>query len=92
MFSLMNVFKKVYFVIIAISVILLLHSCIRKAKEGPYLIGFSQYSSVEPIREAVNASIFDEAKKYSYLLQIEFADAKQDPAKQRFDIENFLRE
>ncbi|NVM03266.1 MAG: substrate-binding domain-containing protein [Candidatus Helarchaeota archaeon] len=87
----MHCFRKVSLVIVIIGIFLLLNSCGRKVKKGPYLIGFSQYSSVEPIRNAMNKSLFDEAKKYSDILSIEYADALQDPIKQESDIEDFLK-
>jgi len=43
------------------------------------------------MRNAINDSILNEAKKYSNLLKLEFADADQDPIKQQSNIENFLK-
>ncbi len=84
-------FGKVNLVIIIISTFLLLNNCERGVKKGPYLIGFSQYSSVDPLRDAINKSLLDEAEKYSDILRIEFTDAQQNPIKQKSDIENFLK-
>lgn len=86
----MDIFKRTNYLVLFISIILIF-SCARKEKKSQYLIGFSQYSSVEPIREAMNKSIFEEAEKYFDLLMIKFADAQQDTIKQSIDIENFLK-
>ena len=84
-------FGKVNLIIVIIGTFLLLNNCERGAKKGPFLIGFSQYSSVDPLRDATNKSLLDEAEKYSDILRIEFTDAQQDPIKQESDIENFLK-
>ncbi len=86
----MDILKRACYLVLCISIILVF-SCARKEKKLQYLIGFSQYSSVEPIREAINKSIFEEAEKYFDLLMIKFADAQQDTMKQSIDIENFLK-
>jgi len=82
---------KVNLVIMIIGTFLLLNNCERGVKEGPYLIGFSQYSSVDPLRQAMNKSLLYEAEKYSDIIKIEFADAQKNSIKQESDIENFLK-
>ena len=84
-------FGKVNLLIMIICTFLLLNNCERGTKKGPYLIGFSQYSSVDPLRDAMNKSLLDAADKYSDILKIEFVDAQQNSIKQESDIENFLK-
>ncbi len=82
--------NNIYLVLIFIGTLCLFFLCSKKTKNGLYIIGFSQYNSIEPLRIAMNNSIFDEAIKYSDILKLEFADGEQDPLKQESDIENFL--
>jgi len=60
----------------------------RKAK---YLVGFSQCNLGEPWRVAMNAEVAARAKDFPEM-QIVYADAQQDNAKQVADVENFLRQ
>lgn len=62
-----------------------------KAKSGKHLIGFSQCNLGEPWRVAMNAEVAARAKDFPDL-EIAFADAQQDNAKQVADVENFLRQ
>ncbi len=84
----MFVFKK--YTILTFALLLLPGNCGKSTKDSRYLVAFSQFNTVEPMRNAINNSILDEAKKYSNLLKLEFTDADQDPVKQETDIENFL--
>ncbi|MFN0206293.1 MAG: substrate-binding domain-containing protein [Planctomycetota bacterium] len=54
-----------------------------------YRIGFSQCNNAEPWRQAMNAAAKAEAAKHPEL-ELVFADAAQDNAKQVADVENFL--
>ncbi len=56
-----------------------------------HLIGFSQCNLGEPWRVAMNAEVAERAKDFPDL-QIVFADAQQDNAKQVADVETFLRQ
>jgi ribose transport system substrate-binding protein len=58
---------------------------------GKFLIGFSQANLGEPWRVAMNAEVAARAKDFPDL-QIVYADAQQDNAKQVADVENFLRQ
>lgn len=61
------------------------------ANGGRHLIGFSQANLAEPWRKAMNADIAARAKDFPDL-EIVYADAGQDNAKQVADVENFLRQ
>lgn len=54
-----------------------------------FLIGFSQCNNAEPWRQAMNAAAKAEAGKHSEI-ELVFADAAQDNAKQVADVENFI--
>jgi ribose transport system substrate-binding protein len=69
---------------------LLLVAC-GKAQSGKHLIGFSQANLGEPWRVAMNADVAARAKDFADL-DIVYADAQQDNAKQVADVENFLRQ
>lgn len=56
-----------------------------------FLVGFSQCNLGEPWRVAMNAEVTARAKDFSQM-EIVFADAQQDNAKQVADVENFLRQ
>jgi len=58
---------------------------------GRKLIGFSQANLGEPWRVAMNAEIAEAAKAHPDL-EIVYADAQQDNARQVADVENFLRQ
>jgi ribose transport system substrate-binding protein len=62
-----------------------------KAKSGKHLIGFSQCNLGEPWRVAMNAEVAARAKDFPDI-EIAYADAQQDNAKQVADVENFLRQ
>src|SRR5215813_622591 len=62
-----------------------------KAKSGKHLIGFSQCNLGEPWRVAMNAEVAARAKDFPDL-EVAYADAQQDNAKQVADVENFLRQ
>jgi ribose transport system substrate-binding protein len=55
------------------------------------VIGFSQANLGEPWRVAMNAEVAARAKDFPNL-QVVYADAQQDNAKQVADVENFLRQ
>jgi ribose transport system substrate-binding protein len=65
-------------------------SCGRQ-QQGEYLIGFSQANLGEPWRVAMNAEVAARAKDFPDL-EIVYADAQQDNAKQVADVESFLRQ
>jgi ribose transport system substrate-binding protein len=65
-------------------------ACGREQK-GKHLIGFSQANLGEPWRVAMNADVAARAKDFPDL-EIVYADAQQDNAKQVADVENFLRQ
>ncbi|MEP6802764.1 MAG: substrate-binding domain-containing protein [Acidobacteriota bacterium] len=62
-----------------------------RGRQSKYLVGFSQCNLGEPWRVAMNAEVVARAKDFSRL-EIVFADAQQDNAKQVSDVENFLRQ
>jgi ribose transport system substrate-binding protein len=62
-----------------------------RAPQGKHLIGFSQANLGEPWRVAMNAEVAARAKDFPDL-EIVYADAQQDNAKQVADVENFLRQ
>jgi len=73
-----------------IGVVLLAVACSR-GPQGKHLIGFSQANLGEPWRVAMNAEIAARAKDFPDL-EIVYADAQQDNAKQVADVESFLRQ
>ncbi len=62
-----------------------------KARQGKHLVGFSQCNLGEPWRVAMNAELAARAKDFPDI-EIAYADAQQDNAKQVADVENFLRQ
>ncbi|HKD16448.1 MAG TPA: substrate-binding domain-containing protein, partial [Thermoanaerobaculia bacterium] len=62
-----------------------------KSKSAKHLIGFSQCNLGEPWRVAMNAQVAERATAFPDI-EIAFADAQQDNAKQVADVENFLRQ
>ncbi len=62
-----------------------------RAKQGKHLIGFSQCNLGEPWRVAMNAEVAARAKDFPDI-EVAYADAQQDNAKQVADVENFLRQ
>jgi ribose transport system substrate-binding protein len=65
-------------------------ACGRRS-EAKFLVGFSQCNLGEPWRVAMNADVAARAKDFPQM-EIVFADAQQDNAKQVADVENFLRQ
>lgn len=61
------------------------------AKSNKFVIGFSQANKAEPWRTWMDDSLMKEAAKHPEL-EIIYADAQQDNAKQVADVENFLRQ
>jgi ribose transport system substrate-binding protein len=62
-----------------------------KAKSGKHLIGFSQCNLGEPWRVSMNADVAAAARNHPDI-EVAYADAQQDNAKQVADVENFLRQ
>src|SRR5215831_3138324 len=62
-----------------------------RRSHGKFLVGFSQCNLGEPWRVAMNAEVAARAKDFPDL-EVAFADAQQDNAKQVADVENFLRQ
>jgi ribose transport system substrate-binding protein len=62
-----------------------------KAKSAKHLIGFSQCNLGEPWRVAMNAEVAARAEEFPDI-EVAYADAQQDNAKQVADVENFLRQ
>lgn len=60
-------------------------------QRGTHLIGFSQANLGEPWRVAMNAEVAARARDFP-ALEIVYADAQQDNAKQVADVESFLRQ
>lgn len=61
------------------------------AKKDKYLIGMSQANKGEPWRQAMNDQIAAAAAQHPEL-EVVFADAAQDNAKQVADVENFIQQ
>lgn len=62
-----------------------------RSQHARFLVGFSQANLAEPWRAAMNAEVAARAKDYPEM-EIVYADAQQDNAKQVADVENFLRQ
>lgn len=62
-----------------------------RQQKGKFLIGFSQANLGEPWRVAMNAEVAARATGFP-AIEIVYADAQQDNAKQVADVENFLRQ
>jgi len=75
---------------VCLVVVTLLAGCAR-GHHGKYLVGFSQANLGEPWRVAMNAELEQRARDFPEL-EIVYADAQQDNAKQVADVENFLRQ
>lgn len=73
-----------------LATIVLAAGCGRQSR-AKYLVGFSQCNLGEPWRVAMNAQISERAKAYPQM-EIVYADAQQDNAKQVADVETFLRQ
>jgi ribose transport system substrate-binding protein len=65
-------------------------ACGRRS-ESKFLVGFSQCNLGEPWRVAMNAEVAARAKDFPQM-EIVFADAQQDNARQVADVETFLRQ
>ncbi len=74
----------------AILAIVVLAACGR-AQPARHLVGFSQCNLGEPWRVAMNAEVAERARAFPDL-EIVYADAQQDNARQVADVENFLRQ
>ncbi len=73
-----------------VAILTLVAGCGRQQR-GKHLIGFSQANLGEPWRVAMNAEVAERAKAFPDL-EVVYADAQQDNAKQVADVENFLRQ
>lgn len=71
--------------------LMLLTSACGHQQKGKFLIGFSQANLGEPWRVAMNAEVAARAKDFPDI-EVVYADAQQDNAKQVADVENFLRQ
>jgi ribose transport system substrate-binding protein len=76
---------------LALAVTLLGGAGCGKPERSTFLVGFSQCNLAEPWRVAMNADVVARARDFPEL-QIVFADAQQDNAKQVADVESFLRQ
>jgi ribose transport system substrate-binding protein len=76
---------------VALLVTLLLVAGCGRQRHEKFLIGFSQANLGEPWRVAMNAELAARAKDFPDM-EIVYADAQQDNAKQVADVENFLRQ
>jgi ribose transport system substrate-binding protein len=74
-----------------ITLLALLVAACGRQQQGKHLIGFSQANLGEPWRVAMNAEVAERVKAFPDL-EIVYADAQQDNAKQVADVENFLRQ
>src|SRR6187401_1633649 len=68
-----------------------LGSACGRRSESKFLVGFSQCNLGEPWRVAMNAEVAARAKDFPQM-EIVFADAQQDNARQVADVETFLRQ
>lgn len=73
-----------------LAVIVAASACGRRS-ESTFLVGFSQCNLGEPWRVAMNAEVAARARDFPEL-EVVYADAQQDNAKQVADVENFLRQ
>src|SRR5262245_55052327 len=76
---------------VLLAVVLLAAAGCGREKTGKHVIGFSQCNLGEPWRVSMNADVAKRAKDFPDI-EIAFADAQQDNAKQVADVENFLRQ
>ncbi len=86
-----NVGKRPTLVVLALVAALVPLSGCSRGSKARFLVGFSQCNLGEPWRVAMNAEVTARARDFPQL-QIVFADAQQDNAKQVADVENFLRQ
>jgi ribose transport system substrate-binding protein len=76
--------------VLGLAVLVACAACGRQSR-ARYLVGFSQCNLGEPWRVAMNADVAERAKAYPQM-DIVYADAQQDNARQVADVENFLRQ
>lgn len=76
---------------LSIAVVSLALAGCRGSQPARHLVGFSQCNLGEPWRVAMNAEVAARAKDFPDL-EIVYADAQQDNAKQVADVETFLRQ
>jgi ribose transport system substrate-binding protein len=77
--------------LVGLAALLALSAGCGRRQTGKYLIGFSQANLGEPWRVAMNDQVAARAKDFPEL-EIVYADAQQDNAKQVADVESFLRQ
>jgi ribose transport system substrate-binding protein len=77
--------------VVGLALVTVLAAGCGRPRPGTFVIGFSQANLGEPWRVAMNAEVAARAKDFPNL-QIVYADAQQDNAKQVADVENFLRQ
>ncbi|MFC1558741.1 substrate-binding domain-containing protein [candidate division KSB1 bacterium] len=87
----MRIIKFFYAIVILFSLVNFF-LCAKKVEKDFYVIGFSQYSSTDPLRIGMNESIIKEAENCEKDIRIKYKDAGQDPLQQKSDIEEFLYE
>jgi ribose transport system substrate-binding protein len=78
------------YALLLVAAILIASGCGRE-KAAKHVIGFSQCNLGEPWRVSMNADVAKRAKDFPDI-EIAYADAQQDNAKQVADVENFLRQ
>jgi ribose transport system substrate-binding protein len=77
-------------VALGLAIAIAVAACGRQSR-ARFLVGFSQSNLGEPWRVAMNAEVAERAKAFPQL-DIVYADAQQDNAKQVADVETFLRQ
>ncbi len=82
--------NKTLLLIVTLAAFLFINNC-GGAKSNKFVIGFSQANKAEPWRTWMDETLMNEAKKHPEL-EVFYADAQQDNAKQVADVENFLRQ
>ena len=82
--------NKYLLLVTVLTVFLFINNC-GGAKSSKFVIGFSQANKAEPWRTWMDETLMNEAKKHPEL-EVLYADAQQDNAKQVADVENFLRQ
>ena len=82
--------NKYLLLITVLAAFLFINNC-GGAKSDKFVIGFSQANKAEPWRTWMDETLMNEAKKHPEL-EVLYADAQQDNAKQVADVENFLRQ
>jgi len=83
--------NKILLLVLVLSAFLLVNSCGGGAKSDKFVIGFSQANKAEPWRTWMDDTLMKEAAKHPDI-EVIYADAQQDNAKQVADVENFLRQ